>query len=152
MVTTGVPGVFPWSDVEDEGLILSPCALDVEDYLKATDEHPGFALRAAREAIQNTSHNLPSMSSCKYCWRDRLSAAISGRRATGKRKPASRAGWRNVDKHTIGDSLRAGVTKHDLSEKALGAVCFGGFKCSRETDPGSLSRLPSVIGKMAGTK
>jgi hypothetical protein len=59
MVTTGVRGVFPF--VEDEGLILSPCALDVEDYLKATYEHPGFALRA-REAIQDTSHNLPSMS------------------------------------------------------------------------------------------
>jgi hypothetical protein len=47
--------------------------------------------------------------------------------ATGKRKPASRAVG-HVDKHTIGDGLGAGVTKDDLSEKALGALCFGGFK------------------------
>ena len=91
------------------------------------------------------------MSSCKYCWGIVPTAAIRAVvAATGKRKPASRAGWRNVDKHAIGNSLRAGVTKHDLFEKALGAVCFGGFKCSRESDPGSLSRLPSVIGKMVG--
>jgi hypothetical protein len=31
----GLPGVG-WSDVENEGLILSPCTLDVENHLKRT--------------------------------------------------------------------------------------------------------------------
>jgi hypothetical protein len=37
-------------------------------------------------------------------------------------------GWGHVDKHAIGDGLCAGVTKDDLSEKAPGVLCFGGFK------------------------
>jgi hypothetical protein len=31
------------------------------------------------------------------------------------------SGWSNVNKHAIGDGLRAGVAEDDLSEKALGA-------------------------------
>jgi hypothetical protein len=38
------------------------------------------------------------------------------------------SGHRNVDRLTICDGLRAGVAEDDLSEKALGALCFGGFK------------------------
>jgi hypothetical protein len=34
----------------------------------------------------------------------------------------------NVDKRPIGDGLRAGVAEDDLSEKALGAVCFVGLE------------------------
>ena len=38
------------------------------------------------------------------------------------------SGWSNVNKHAIGDGLRAGVAEDDLSEKALGAVCFAGLE------------------------
>ena len=75
--------------------------------------------------------------------RDRL---YSGHQVTchghGEAETRLRGGWCHVDKRAVGDGFRAGVAEDDLSEKALGAVCFGGFKCSRETDPESLSRLP----------
>src|SRR4029434_8514707 len=50
-------------------------------------------------------------------------------------KTGFQGGWRHVDKHAIGDGLRAGVTKDDLSEKALGATAAvlhaGGLARSR---------------------
>jgi len=51
-----------------------------------------------------------------------------GCRGHREAKTGFQGGWRHVDKHAIGDGLGAGVTKDDLSEKALGALCFGGFK------------------------
>ena len=44
----------------------------------------------------------------------------------GRREPETRlrGGWCHVDKGAVGDGLRAGVAEDDLSEKALGAVCF----------------------------
>ena len=96
---------------------------------KAIREHPVFALRVPREAIQSTSHRRPSMSSWEYCCGIVSTAALRAPvAATGK---GFQGGWRHVKEHAIGDGLRAGVTKDDLSEEALGAVCFGGFKgCS----------------------
>jgi hypothetical protein len=59
---------------------------------KAIREHPVFALRAAREAIQGTSHNLPSVSSCEYCCGISSIAVMRGAvAATGNRNPASSA-------------------------------------------------------------
>ena len=46
----------------------------------------------------------------------------------GEAETRLRGGWCHVDKRAVGDSSRAGVAEDDLSEKALGAVCFGGFK------------------------
>jgi hypothetical protein len=59
---------------------------------------------------------------CLYCNHERSGY---GHRET---KSSFQGGWRDVDKHAIGDSLRAGVTEDDLSEKALGAVCFDGLE------------------------
>jgi hypothetical protein len=96
---------------------------------KAIREHPGFALRAASEAIQRRSHNLPSMSSCEYCCGIVSTAAMRAAvTATGKRNPALQGGGRHVHKYTICDGLRAGVAEDDLSEKALGAVRFDGLE------------------------
>jgi hypothetical protein len=53
-----------------------------------------------------------------------MRAAVAHREA----ESSFQVGWGHVDKHAIGDGLRAGVAKDDLSEKALGALCFGGFK------------------------
>src|SRR5258705_7927216 len=61
--------------------------------------------------------------------RDRLHCRHEGG-CRGHRETESsfQGGWCHVDKHAIGDGLCAGVTKDDLSEKAPGALCFGGFK------------------------
>ena len=72
-------------------------------------------------AVQSRSHNLPSISSCEYCWGIVSAAAM---RATGcshgEAETGFQGGWRHVDKHTIGDGLgRAGVTKDELSERSV---------------------------------
>ena len=101
--------VFPGPISENEGLILSPCALDMEDRLKGDPEHVSLFERQGM-ALQSRSHNLPSISSCEYCWGIVSAAAM---RATGcshgEAETGFQGGWRHVDKHTIGDGLGARV-------------------------------------------
>jgi hypothetical protein len=94
----------------------------------AIREHSGFALRAAREAIQSTS-------TTGLRWlRASTTAGLSQSHPSVRRllpqenEYSFQGGWRDVDKHAIGDGFRAGVTKDDSPKRAPEPFIFGGFK------------------------
>ena len=109
MVMTGC-GVSPWSDVENDGLALSPGALDMEDHLKGD---PGAVSLSARRGMSSRAAPTTAFNFLmEVLLRDRLDCSHEcRRRCHRKAEPGFQGGWRHLDKHAIGDGLRAGVTK-----------------------------------------
>jgi hypothetical protein len=112
-----------WSDIENQGLVLFLCALDVEDHFKGDSGASRF--RFASGDGGDPKH-VPQATFSVFMGvlpRDRLNCAHeSGRCGHGEAETGFQGGRRNVDKHATLDCLRAGVAGDDLSEKALGTV------------------------------